>query len=439
MKDFIPKGTGNSRYLKSVSDFMTRYPTYADFCSALVAGTLPIDLNGVNSGGYTQLGTALNKANLLSDTTAWKYKEVTPQLKDISDGTIVYVNENGSPVEYYVATHDYESELNGNGRVLLVRKDVAQYGTFGTGALGLDRFLQSNIYDWMQNTFPQRLDDEVRNASGATTIRYYIVTGYSETSSASTTSMKAFPLSSYEIGLSTGANDGSSALPTAGILRVATTSSGASSTWWTRAQTQSNPVYVTAAGVTDDSRAATTSNGYRPAFTLPETMYYYNDSLYVDDPQPIDVSDVVPDEIFSILSGALLYDGEKTTDVLGNLAGVQIETDWYAGTGTYGSSNPTVISFGFTPRVVICYKIVSWSKTITNIIGGEAPPNYWGCNPSRMPDNKYIADIGIGSIGNSSVYAKYVFATNKMYLYNEYDASSQLNASGKIYYWLAIK
>lgn len=70
MQDGIIKGTGNSRYLKSISNFLTQYPTYQDFAAALVAGTLPIDLNGINETGWDQLGTALNKANLLSDETA---------------------------------------------------------------------------------------------------------------------------------------------------------------------------------------------------------------------------------------------------------------------------------------------------------------------------------------------------------------------------------
>ena len=70
MQDGIIKGTGNSRYLKSIADFLTQYPTYNDFAAALAAGTLPIDLNGINETGWDQLGTALNKANLLSDETA---------------------------------------------------------------------------------------------------------------------------------------------------------------------------------------------------------------------------------------------------------------------------------------------------------------------------------------------------------------------------------
>lgn len=70
MKDGIIKGQGNSRYLKSVANFITLYPTYEAFAEALMTGTLPIDLNGINADGWTQVGTPLNTANLLTDTTA---------------------------------------------------------------------------------------------------------------------------------------------------------------------------------------------------------------------------------------------------------------------------------------------------------------------------------------------------------------------------------
>ena len=70
MQDGIIKGTGNSRFLKSVPDFLTQYPTYESFVAALAAGTLPVDFNGINETGWQQLGTALNKGTLLSDKTA---------------------------------------------------------------------------------------------------------------------------------------------------------------------------------------------------------------------------------------------------------------------------------------------------------------------------------------------------------------------------------
>ena len=92
MTDLVIKGTGNSRYLKSITNFLTQYPTYEDFANALVAGTLPIDFNGINSAGIQTQGTPLNKANLLKDATASKYGQgsnatVDSVLSQIPNGT----------------------------------------------------------------------------------------------------------------------------------------------------------------------------------------------------------------------------------------------------------------------------------------------------------------------------------------------------------------
>lgn len=70
MEDMVIKGTGNSRFLKTVADALTRYPTWESAVTAMVAGTFPIDLNGVNPAGVETMGTKLNKGNLLSDETA---------------------------------------------------------------------------------------------------------------------------------------------------------------------------------------------------------------------------------------------------------------------------------------------------------------------------------------------------------------------------------
>lgn len=61
MQDLVTLGNGNSRFLKSVADFKTLYPTYDDFVTALMAGTLPVDFNGLNPDGIDQMGTPLNK------------------------------------------------------------------------------------------------------------------------------------------------------------------------------------------------------------------------------------------------------------------------------------------------------------------------------------------------------------------------------------------
>lgn len=67
MIDSVLKGTGNSRFLKSAVPAGT---SWADALAMLHAGTFPIDFNGINTEGFQQVGTPLNKANLLKDVTA---------------------------------------------------------------------------------------------------------------------------------------------------------------------------------------------------------------------------------------------------------------------------------------------------------------------------------------------------------------------------------
>lgn len=67
MIDSVLKGTGNSRFLKSAVPAGT---SWADALAMLQAGTFPIDFNGINTEGFQQVGTPLNKANLLKDGTA---------------------------------------------------------------------------------------------------------------------------------------------------------------------------------------------------------------------------------------------------------------------------------------------------------------------------------------------------------------------------------
>jgi hypothetical protein len=66
MKDGIIRGEGNSRLLRAPA---TIPATFAEFRAALINGTLPVDLL-YNVAGWDVEGTALNKANLLTDAVA---------------------------------------------------------------------------------------------------------------------------------------------------------------------------------------------------------------------------------------------------------------------------------------------------------------------------------------------------------------------------------
>lgn len=82
MKDLIVKGTGNSRTLKSS---ISQNATFAEFLSMLRSGTLPIDIGAINAGGVQQMGTALNKENLLTDETAGKFNFSPSENPNIND------------------------------------------------------------------------------------------------------------------------------------------------------------------------------------------------------------------------------------------------------------------------------------------------------------------------------------------------------------------
>lgn len=70
MKDAITTEEGKSRYLRTVAGIKQLCPTYDSFLELLAKGEFPIDLAGINPDGFAQLGTDLNKANMLTDATA---------------------------------------------------------------------------------------------------------------------------------------------------------------------------------------------------------------------------------------------------------------------------------------------------------------------------------------------------------------------------------
>lgn len=116
MQDGIIAGNGNSRYLKTVAAALSLYPDYESFMAALIAGTFPIDLNGINKSGWIQQGTALNKANLFSDSTASSLglsSSATPdgalsKLKDLIDSTNTNANTRAKvQLVYYQGTDTY--------------------------------------------------------------------------------------------------------------------------------------------------------------------------------------------------------------------------------------------------------------------------------------------------------------------------------------------
>lgn len=69
MQDSVINGNGDSRYLKTSLASST---SWADALTAMRNGTFPIDLYGINTSGFSNVGTPLSKANLLTAATEQK-------------------------------------------------------------------------------------------------------------------------------------------------------------------------------------------------------------------------------------------------------------------------------------------------------------------------------------------------------------------------------
>ena len=193
------------------------------------------------------------------------------QLSDYAEGDIVKISENGTPVEFYVAKHDYESSLNGAGRTLVVRKDCYEKMAWNLKKLGNITYAGANewetasIQKWLNNEYKALLDDTIQQEIGETTIvftrngnRDYTMTG----------DYSVFLLSLRELGIS----DPEYAEPEGTGLPIYQTL--VTMEQWTRTPCKAGGTtrvfWIDATG--DDGWGGTDEeHGVRPSFTLPNT------------------------------------------------------------------------------------------------------------------------------------------------------------------------
>ena len=199
-------------------------------------------------------------------------------LSTLAEGSVVKLNENGSPVEFYVAKHDYESGLNGVGRTLLVRKNLHSNGTWA----GSQRKYQGSVIDtWMNDTYKATLDADVQGAISSTKI--YCTTAEGSSASVEAVERDVFALSVTEYGRNdTNARTEGSALSIAASLQRATHErSSAYNNHWTRTNNASNRTQAFYVNTSGNVSLVSSSNSisYRPAFTLPETARFDEETL----------------------------------------------------------------------------------------------------------------------------------------------------------------
>ena len=95
-------------------------------------------------------------------------------VKDLTVGQTLKVYEDGTAVEFIVAQHDYEKDLNGKGKTMLMRTgllaDTVRWGS--SSSTGQSYANSSEPRSWLTNTYAKRLSQDVLDVIKPVTIRY---------------------------------------------------------------------------------------------------------------------------------------------------------------------------------------------------------------------------------------------------------------------------
>lgn len=379
MQDGIIKGIGNSRYLKTVAEALALYPTYEDFMAAFIAGTLPIDLNGINAAGWDTLPTWLNKANLLTDTTAEKlglkaaWTKTTVDFSGLSDGDTVLLPEGNQIVEF-VVQNNYESALNGAGRVLISRSSPWSEVLVWNSS-GVNKYADSTLDKWLNETYKRMFNQKIQDAMGTTKI--YSAAGNGD-SSVSTIERSCFVPSVTEFGLTH-----TYAFPIEGTKLVISDGIRPASGIWTRTPyTYGGGTTAVLVTSTSDSTSAnvnsvTLTGRAVPCFTLPSTLtldYWHDQFGNIVFDEPSEDSSATP---------AMAFEALITLDkvVCGSFTPTASQ---------YPQTN--VIDIGFEPDLVIIYI----GQNNGNIVGtgGTSNPSAYLSQVPRILTKAHLASNG---------------------------------------------
>ena len=191
------------------------------------------------------------------------------KLSELTEGSLISVLEDGKLVPFYVAKHNYEADLNGEGRTLLVRKNLHSKQVWN--ASNVNTYAGSSIDAWLNDDYTDLLSSTVKAQMGVTTFKYTVGNG---NVSVLSLQRSVFLPSMTELGLTVSyASTEGSALPIASSLQIGYLD-GTAVAQWTRSphiQTTNNAC-ILGAGGSGGANYCTSAYGIRPCFTLPANM-----------------------------------------------------------------------------------------------------------------------------------------------------------------------
>lgn len=481
MIDSVLKGTGNSRFLKSAVPTGT---SWADALAMLQTGTFPIDFNGINTEGFQQVGTPLNKANLLKDSTAaqiglppsttpdgmfralgntgelhvWRKTVVTTEEKpagytlgDAESGTAFSIPNAGSQ-NYVTLQYGPSITVNDAGGVSL---------TSVTGSVQFQQYSDvSAIYD-IRNNFVKAIpnsgstsafdgvifvpnDCSFKNTAGIVTFgKFYRVNAYPLTPAGTTTT---YPVSTNPNAYQEG-DDAKAAGYTLGEPKTTVIPIHPGNTIDPFYYGDANNVAVTDDGVVSVSSETYVSlspyntnntdsvkgkyiQGYPTGYPVTSVYYIPADATFSNAN-----GELVCDKA-QLVTGYAAIPAGTTIEYLGKLGDkVMVQVVSYVGTGTYGSSNPCSLTFDFAPKVVMFLRGYKKSSTQFNYLYGSYDSDSLVITTADLLEEFSVYN-GFGRY--SSAYAKKDSTGRTISWYNYESANSQANTTGCTHYFLAI-
>ena len=288
VRDFIPckNASGTIGLWDNVNSVFYANAGTGTFSTGTKHKTL-IDGTGyeIKSGRVLIAGTGydIKKGRTLIGGTGYDIKFATP-IGELDEGSIIKINESGSPVEFYVAKHNYESGLNGVGRTLVVRKDCYSTRAFASG--NGNYFPAADICTWLNETYIGLLDNSVQAVITPTTFKV-CATDMKVT----TAEKKIFLLSATELGYVHELNQTMYAFVEGEKLDISdfltpAKLNGEAVRQWTRSIV---PGYFAsyvcvnnAGGDFGDAKSSMATIGVRPIFALPETMEVDGDFILIE-------------------------------------------------------------------------------------------------------------------------------------------------------------
>lgn len=484
MKDSILKGAGNSRFLKSAVPAGT---SWADALAMLQAGTFPIDFNGINAEGFQQVGTPLNKANLLKDATAAQiglppsttpdgmfqalgntgelhvWRKTVKNAADVPAGynlgaktTKTILNTTGDSGGVSTIYYSSSVSVSDSGEVSL--KNPASTGVkIYTSSLPIvgkffyivlstvhtSDLIQKKIY-FVPSDTDISVDDSPKAFSGVV----QEVTGYAKVPAGTTTT---YPVSTNPNAY----QEGSDAKPAGYVVGDAITgkfvtggSTSAQIVYWNCSSTievhnDGNLALIspTTYQIYADNKSAvrallgkfavvTNGENYISGSPFAQKQIVYIPSDAVVDTNRMSIDRYQP------VTGYAAIPAGTTIEYLGKLGDkARVQVVSYVGTGTYGKNNPCSLTFDFPPKVVLflrgykrgfgqfSYLYDNYSGDILVIVTADLSEEFTGYNGFGCFDKAFAKKDTTGCV---------------ISWYNTKNAFNQANEKGSTYYFLAI-